>query len=1034
VKALSRLSCLLVVVLVFQQLMIPVKGVFASVGVNDMQDSIVSEPINIPDANLKNAINYLLNRPPEAAIYEADLKGFRKLSLSGKNIESIEGLQYAANLEELDLNWNKIKDLSPVANLTNLTKLYFDSNQVSDLTPLQNLTSLVDLGAGGNLFTSIVPIARLTKLSYLNLSDHHLTDISPLSNLTNVTRLYLYGGLNQTNLTDIRPLASLVNLRELYLSYNRIKDISPLANLPVLSGLYLDHNQIEDITPLAKLPLGTLNLSGNQISDISTLRNHTGMVYLYLHSNKIEDISALLNMNRLYELDLGDNRIRDIEPIKYALPKLTLLDLSSNLLTDISLIDNSGYYIKNLNVYYNFIPTRSYQYRFTIPSHYQELEVLGKGPIVIPVELSVDKRYLRDPAYSKEKGSIFSVESKNDRVKAILDENGNLVVTGLSEGEAEVTLAFPNPDLNQTVHIAQVDLTAPAVPIVDEVTDQTDYITGTSEQYAKISLKIGNWNQVVDTYNEGYFYSRIPRYPVGTKIEVTATDRAGNVSVPAVLEVKDATAPVFTELDDLTDQSTSVKGVVEPGAVIKVMVDDSLLGSAIAGADGQFEIPIPKQQAGTIVKVIAVDLAGNENIVTFDVRDVTPPSKPIVHELTDRDTVITGKVDAGVTTVYLMKNGVIYWFGNVDAEGNFTASIPVQKAGTEIQVQAVENAGNASEITVIVVKDATPPAAPIVYEVNDQATSVTGRSETGAKIQVKVNGTVIGEETAGENGQFTVKIPVQKAGTQLVVEAVDQAGNVSEPASVVVKDITAPALPEVNGVTNQDTFVTGVAEAGSRVEVKVYGSTIGEGKAGADGKFSVAIPAQKTGTELFITVIDQSGNANEAAKVVVSAKLKGWVPANGVWYYYDVDTGEKKVGWLNDGSTWYYLGADGAMKTGWLRDGATWYYLKGSGAMATGWVQVGGVWYYFQGSGAMVTGWLQSGETWYYFHGSGAMATGWVQNGGIWYYFQGSGAMQIGWLYSSGQWYYFKNSGAMQTSWAYISGKWYYFDSNGVLK
>ena len=45
------------------------------------------------------------------------------LSASGEWITSLEGLQYAKNLEELDISYNEVKDLSPLKNLKKLTNL-----------------------------------------------------------------------------------------------------------------------------------------------------------------------------------------------------------------------------------------------------------------------------------------------------------------------------------------------------------------------------------------------------------------------------------------------------------------------------------------------------------------------------------------------------------------------------------------------------------------------------------------------------------------------------------------------------------------------------------------------------------------------------------------------------------------------------------------------------------------------------------------------------------------------------------------------
>ncbi len=176
-------------------------------------------------------------------------------------------------------------------------------------------------------------------------------------------------------------------------------------------------------------------------------------------------------------------------------------------------------------------------------------------------------------------------------------------------------------------------------------------------------------------------------------------------------------------------------------------------------------------------------------------------------------------------------------------------------------------------IAIEVEKDVTAPGKPMVNEVTDKDTSVTGEAEAGSLIEVKVDGTEIGTGESGSDGKFTVTIPVQKAGTELVISATDKDGNVSETTTVTVKDVTAPSKPVVNNVTKKDTTVTGQAEAGSKVKVKVNGTVIGTGTAGADGKFSVSIPVQRKGTELIVSVTDLAGNSSEGTRIVVTSKF-----------------------------------------------------------------------------------------------------------------------------------------------------------------
>ncbi len=80
----------------------------------------------------------------------------------------------------------------------------------------------------------------------------------------------------------------------------------------------------------------------------------------------------------------------------------------------------------------------------------------------------------------------------------------------------------------------------------------------------------------------------------------------------------------------------------------------------------------------------------------------------------------------------------------------------------------------------ITVKDETPPATPVVDEVSDQSTTVTGTAEPGSTVFVKAGTSEIGQSKADESGNYSVTIAKQKAGTALKVFAVDDAGNRSD--------------------------------------------------------------------------------------------------------------------------------------------------------------------------------------------------------------------------------------------------------------
>lgn len=95
------------------------------------------------------------------------------------------------------------------------------------------------------------------------------------------------------------------------------------------------------------------------------------------------------------------------------------------------------------------------------------------------------------------------------------------------------------------------------------------------------------------------------------------------------------------------------------------------------------------------------------------------------------------------------------------------------------------------------------PSTPIVNEVNENSTSITGTADLGTSITVKSGGTVLGKGITTNEGKYTVSIAKQKAGTILTVTAADSSGNVSLEAKVTVV--------ESNRIAGSTRYATAVA-------------------------------------------------------------------------------------------------------------------------------------------------------------------------------------------------------------------------------
>ncbi len=240
-----------------------------------------AQPVYFADPYLKAAV--------EAELGVTDPQVGHMLKLASldafdRGISDLTGLEYATNLNWLDLSVNQVSDLSLLAGLANLSTLYLAGNAISDISPLTGLTKLESLDVASNQISDLSPLAGLTNLHRLELSRNEISDLSPLAGLTNLT--YLDLRINQ--ISDLSPLAGLTNLDVLALDYNQISDLSPLARLTNLTRLGLWDNQISDLAPLAGLTnLHRLELGVNEISDLSPLAGLTNLTDLYLSENPL---------------------------------------------------------------------------------------------------------------------------------------------------------------------------------------------------------------------------------------------------------------------------------------------------------------------------------------------------------------------------------------------------------------------------------------------------------------------------------------------------------------------------------------------------------------------------------------------------------------------------------------------------------------------------------------------------------------------------------------------------------------------------
>ncbi|MDO4773575.1 MAG: hypothetical protein Q4A37_00385 [Candidatus Saccharibacteria bacterium] len=263
-----------------------------------------SYEVNIPDANLKAALNEVIAKAmnaerkrlgqPEDVVRTAtqtitakDMKVptnmYGQLSLNGKNITNLEGVQFLVSATHIDMVSNQITDLSPLKDLPKLAALNISRNPVADVSPLATIPNLARLEASATKINDaeVQKLANMPKLVRLNISRNpSVTSIEPIFSRTNWTELNL-GGLKFDDLTKLTPMNKLQYLYLDAMQTTKKLDLHPLGSLSELISLNVGHQVVglneNDVNAVQSLPkLTAINISGNDIRVLHALFDDGG--------------------------------------------------------------------------------------------------------------------------------------------------------------------------------------------------------------------------------------------------------------------------------------------------------------------------------------------------------------------------------------------------------------------------------------------------------------------------------------------------------------------------------------------------------------------------------------------------------------------------------------------------------------------------------------------------------------------------------------------------------------------------------------
>ncbi|EEW51908.1 Ig-like domain-containing protein [Lactobacillus iners] len=480
-------------------------------------------------------------------------------------------------------------------------------------------------------------------------------------------------------------------------------------------------------------------------------------------------------------------------------------------------------------------------------------------PIEVPVNVVVtDKPFINDGAATNDSGDKNKTEITGKSLPGtkieVQDETGKKIGEGVTDQEGKFKIAVtPKQAAGKQLKL---------IPTNNNQTGDATTVTVT-EKPAK---------PTIDTPENG-------------SVTIKPADNANNVSIDV-----DMVPNTVNEVIDENEPQPKQTIAAHKDKDGKWKLDgDVPTGVTIDPETGAITIPAEAVKDGSPISAIAKNKDGQSSDPAKGTVGFIKPQ--IINQSANNDdtknkTIVTGKTLPGAVVKIVGPNGHEFTDSKTpvkaDKDGNFTVEIPKQEQGTLLTITPINGPKAGTPVNVAVGISITDQKAKNTSDKPDK-TVVSGETAPNAKVTITdTDGNPIKDKsgqpvsvTADDKGHFTVDIPKQADGTDIVLTPSlkngDKPNLVGEPVNATVKD--TPVVKDGNAIndpkTPAKTVVSGKTTPKAQVEVKDKdGKTIGTGTADENGHFTIPVPKQDPDTKLTL-VPTANGVTGEPAEVTV---------------------------------------------------------------------------------------------------------------------------------------------------------------------
>ena len=480
-------------------------------------------------------------------------------------------------------------------------------------------------------------------------------------------------------------------------------------------------------------------------------------------------------------------------------------------------------------------------------------------PIEVPVNVVVtDKPFINNGAATNDSGDKNKTEITGKSLPGtkieVQDENGKKIGEGVTDQEGKFQIAVtPKQAAGKQLKL---------IPTNNNQTGDATTVTVT-EKPAK---------PTIDTPENG-------------SVTIKPADNANNVSIDV-----DMVPNTVNEVIDENEPQPKQTIAAHKDKDGKWKLDgDVPTGVTIDPETGAITIPAEAVKDGSPISAIAKNKDGQSSDPAKGTVGFIKPQ--IINQSANNDdtknkTIVTGKTLPGAVVKIVGPNGHEFTDSKTpvkaDKDGNFTVEIPKQEQGTLLTITPINGPKAGTPVNVAVGISITDQKAKNTSDKPDK-TVVSGETAPNAKVTITdTDGNPIKDKsgqpvsvTADDKGHFTVDIPKQADGTDIVLTPSlkngDKPNLVGEPVNATVKD--TPVVKDGKAIndpkTPDKTVVSGKTTPKAQVEVKdKSGNKVGEGTADDQGHFTIQVPKQDPDTKLTL-VPTANGVTGEPAEVTV---------------------------------------------------------------------------------------------------------------------------------------------------------------------